>query len=286
MSPEIGIDTHTQTQSKFAHCVSALTAGENHRVWSLIVTFFGDLALSKGDRVSGALLTEFGNRAGIKPEAMRVALHRLRRGDWIASERNGRRSVYFLTPRGRKESVAASPKIYSNKSVTADGWSLIISASGTRLDALTTNSASAMYDWVPVDERLAIAPDTAVVSNDTALHLPITAAVPDWLQRRLIDGELNQACDRLVSVMSKFHQHCPDTKELDAIEIVTLRTLVVHSWRKVRLRQPELPDCFFPGNWNGSTCRLLVNQALQKLPKPELSDLDSHLFDTMETAAI
>ena len=62
------------------------------RVWSLLVTIFGDLALAKDARLSGASVNALTAAIGIKPEATRVASHRLRKEGWIESHRTGRQS--------------------------------------------------------------------------------------------------------------------------------------------------------------------------------------------------
>ena len=70
----------------FEAVVSDLRGDIPPRVWSLLVTVFGDLA-QDGSALPGTVLGEIMSRVGIKPEAMRVALHRLRKDGWIESER-------------------------------------------------------------------------------------------------------------------------------------------------------------------------------------------------------
>ncbi len=77
--------------------IAQLTDLQNLRVWSIIVSLFGDLAQKPGDQISGTTLTQIITPMGIKPEAIRVALHRLRKDGWIESTRSGRASVHFLT---------------------------------------------------------------------------------------------------------------------------------------------------------------------------------------------
>ena len=92
---------------------SALTALGSQRVWSLLVTVFGDLAQNEGDVIDGPVLSLLMADIGIKPEATRVALHRLRNDEWIVSTKQGRTSQHSLTARGRRESAAANPRIYN-----------------------------------------------------------------------------------------------------------------------------------------------------------------------------
>jgi phenylacetic acid degradation operon negative regulatory protein len=78
-----------------------------------LVSVFGELAQDQGSRISGSLLRHITEQIGIKPEAMRVASHRLSKDGWIDSERHGRTSAYYLTKWGRAQSASASPRIYA-----------------------------------------------------------------------------------------------------------------------------------------------------------------------------
>jgi phenylacetic acid degradation operon negative regulatory protein len=94
--------------------VEALATLKNQRVWSLLVTVFGDLAQNDGDVIEGPVLSVLMSDIGIKAEATRVALHRLRNDGWINSVKSGRNSLHSLTASGRQESSAASPRIYGH----------------------------------------------------------------------------------------------------------------------------------------------------------------------------
>src|SRR6056297_83501 len=100
-------------ESEFDQIVNALLGGDTPRVWSLLVTMFGDLALSPDARLSGACVNALTAAIGIKPEATRVALYRLRKEGWIESYRAGRQSKYALTAYGRSETLAARPRVYA-----------------------------------------------------------------------------------------------------------------------------------------------------------------------------
>ena len=72
------------------------------RVWSLVVTIMGDLCQSPDTCIPGKTLGDLVGRLGITNQALRVALHRLRRDGWIQTVREGRTSNYFLSGRFRK----------------------------------------------------------------------------------------------------------------------------------------------------------------------------------------
>ena len=94
--------------------VAHILGGEPPRVWSFIVTIFGDLAREDDRYISSRTLNRLTAEIGVKPEATRVALHRLRKEDWLESAKFGRESHYRLTNKGRKLSREAAPRIYGD----------------------------------------------------------------------------------------------------------------------------------------------------------------------------
>ena len=262
----------------FEDCVRILIADQNPRVWSLIVTFFGDLAQAEDDRVSGAVLTRIGQLAGIKPEAMRVALHRLRRDGWIESQRLGRKSEYFLTGHGREESAKASPRIYAREDTSIGKWTVLIAEPRKTVAEALPGLSNDKPGIVMSGNGFMIVSNAYPVKDEPLLALTGTdLAVPDWLRNRMIDGELSEACNKLSGTLAELA--CIDlrTQNLTALQVAVLRILIVHSWRRVRLRQPDLPDRFFPDSWTGPQCRAMVANLLEQLPRPQLRSLETSI---------
>ena len=70
--------------------VAHISGGDPPRVWSFIVTIFGDLAREDDRYISSRTLNRLTAEIRVKPEATRVALHRLRKEDWLESAKFGR----------------------------------------------------------------------------------------------------------------------------------------------------------------------------------------------------
>ena len=83
--------------------VAQILGVETPRVWSFIVTIFGDLARHDDRYISSRTLNRLTAEIGVKPEATRVALYRLRKEDWLESTKFGRESHYRLTKKGCKQ---------------------------------------------------------------------------------------------------------------------------------------------------------------------------------------
>ena len=52
-----------------------------------------------------------------------------------------------------------------------------------------------------------------------------------------------------------------------------LRSLIVHGWRRLVLKHPDLPPDVYSDAWRGHDCRALVTGLLTRLPRPALSAL-------------
>lgn len=263
----------------FAEAVALLSAGGDLRVWSIIVTIFGDLAQEEGDSIGGAVISAITGAMGIKPAAMRVALHRLRKDGWIESMRDGRVSRYCLSAYGRAESAAASGRIYGEAERPRQ-WKVVA------LPQLAQAARSSVDRALAESGYEGIAPGVFIGTGQlpSLPHEPFVfegawRSVPDWLKQAAASPELAEAyrllADQLQGTRDLVLRAPPDSP----LGVVTLRTLIVHQWRRIVLRHPALPDAFRPEGWPGTQCRELVAELLQRLPRPSLDALETHVAE-------
>ncbi|MBY6140497.1 PaaX family transcriptional regulator [Leisingera daeponensis] len=254
----------------FDATVQQLNDPQNQRVWSVIVSLFGDLAQEKGAQISGSALTRIITPMGIKPEAIRVALHRLRKDGWIESSRAGRASVHYLTEYGRNQSAAVTPRIYERHAAAPSEWHLLIAEDGA--GQATLDEVLLLPSYVAVNRTAALGHGPMPRNLDDLMAAGVSSiAVPEWLKLRLFPEHLRDACAALQLDLKKISA---PPAGLTPAQTGTLRTLLVHRWRRVVLRHPDLPPGFHPADWAGESCRALVFALLDKLPRPDLTALD------------
>lgn len=251
----------------YSDALNILTATATQRVWSVLVSVFGDLARHEGEGIDGPVLTALMAEAQIKPEATRVALHRLRNDDWITSTKSGRTSHHSLTRTGRRLSMAASARIYNTPAEAAQGWQLVL------LETATSESREQMeaQGFAPLAPRLYIGADTATAPAG-ALALPATAA-PRWLGAQFEPKDLSQDYAALHERLAALNALKLDAAALSPVQIGVLRSLIVHGWRRLVLKHPDLPPDVYSDAWRGHDCRALVTGLLARLPRPALSAL-------------
>jgi phenylacetic acid degradation operon negative regulatory protein len=65
--------------------------------------------------------------------------------------------------------------------------------------------------------------------------------------------------------------------EVGEEEAFLLRTLLIHDYRRLLLRDPELPDVLLPVDWSGQKARLLCKELYRRLEGPSERHLDQFL---------
>lgn len=244
-----------------------LTSLGVQRVWSLLVTVFGDLAQNEGDEINGPVLSTLMTELRIKPEATRVALHRLRNDNWIVSTKHGRTSRHSLTDQSRRISAAANPRIYGPPLDTARGWQLVMLESA----AVQSREEMEALGFAPLMPRIYVGADDST-PPENSLALPATHA-PAWLSAQFEPKDLVQDYAALHSALIQLDHALVQDHGLTAREIAVLRCAIVHSWRRLVLRHPNLPRQMYSGDWRGHNCRTLVMALLGRLPRPALSEI-------------
>nr|WP_290560274.1 PaaX family transcriptional regulator C-terminal domain-containing protein [Aestuariivita sp.] len=239
-----------------------------------MVTVFGDLAQQETARISGQALNHLARLIGLKPEAVRVALHRLRKDGWIDSQRSGRTSAYHLTPFGRARSAEASPLIYAKSPQAQEAWLVLTDPA---LPAMEYDGTGA---WLTANTLIAPAEPTG--EGVYASLIGPEATLPGWMTARICAPELarqsRDLVERLRALREQLEQH-----SLSPPQIAALRVLVVHSWRRVALKAPDLPGHVFPKDWAGQACRDLVADLLAQLPAQRLNILEQSVSETRRT---
>ncbi len=255
-----------------ARAIAVLTGDEPPRVWSFIVTIFGDLAQGEGDAMSGRVLARMAEEAGLRPETVRVALHRLRKDGWIDSHRNGRRSSYTLTRFGRAQSAAAAPRIYAPHAPEPGGWTVLLADPGGRGDAL--GDIASRTDAVPLGTVGLLVPGPVETVEPGLLRICADRIdIPDWVRASTAPDDLRDSFARLADRLGRVDALV--ALPVPGLRAATVRVLIVHSWRRVLLRHADLPEALFPDDWKGEVCRRRVQGLLTRLPRPALQAIET-----------
>jgi phenylacetic acid degradation operon negative regulatory protein len=248
-------------KSGYANSVAALSTLGSLRVWSVLVTVFGDLA--QDCALDGPTLSAIMGQIGIKPEATRVALHRLRGDGWITSEKTGRTSLHRLTAKGQHDSAAARPRIYGRPEQMTQSVELIVTPQ--------SGAALSPVDFAQIAPRLYIC-GAGVTAPQDAMQLYPTD-LPPWLSDEIETPAMRASYAALHAVLSDIETVLPPRTDLTPLQISVLRILIVHAWRRLTLKHPDLPRAAHSLDWRGHDCRALVTACLDRLERPAIDDI-------------
>ncbi len=245
----------------FEQTTQALLALGNHRVWSLIVTLFGDLAQENGTTIDGLTLSAVMTELQVRPEAVRVALHRLRNEGWITSEKIGRTRRHALTQKSRAQSATASARIYASPLPSGGGWQLVILKDTDSIPSgnMLERGFAHLMPRVYLGAGAAIAPKNVVVLQG--------GDVPVWLGTQIAPTMHTDEYRALLPVLQSVDKKL-NGAHLSNLQLAVLRCLIVHNWRRIILRHPPLPCSLLPDKWEGHQCHILVNRLLERFPRP------------------
>ncbi len=252
---------HTDTFQKLTDDLRSLGG---RRVWSLMISLFGDLAQNKGEGIDGPLLSAIMAEMQVKPEAARVALHRLRNDGWIVSVKSGRISQHSLSAEGRAQTIAASPQIYADPRAPIAHWQLVMTPDST--PQLTQEMLR--RGFTTLAPRIFAGPKEATAPANM-LVLPASDA-PDWLRHQIAPPGF----DDLLNTLSDLQSRLPAPGALSPVQTAVLRCLVVHNWRRLVLKNPMPPAALADPAGTAHRCHLLVADLLTRFPRPRMTDIE------------
>ena len=286
--------------------LAQLLATRPPRAKSLVVTVFGDSILPHGGTVWVGSLIRLLGTFGINERGVRTAVQRLTVEGWLSNRSVGRRSDYTPTPESRPRFEAADRRIYAAAAPDWDGtWCLVLLGQGG-ISTSERDTARRELRWHGFGE----------ISPALLLH---PAADPDSLRHALDDlglsgraivfegaagvafapesstgskafGELVRSAWRLDDLVLEYRDFLGRFGPLDGMQegrllrdpetCFGLRTLAIHEYRRVLLRDPQLPEELLPEQWEGREARRLCARVYQRLE----ARAEKYLLATSQTS--
>lgn len=259
--------------------VERLHARGRPRVWSLVITIFGDAIVPRGGRVPLTVLRQIMARLGIEPGALRTALSRLAADGWVERERRGRNSFFSLDERGRHAFDLATRRIYAAGPPVWDGaWTVAIAPPGGSEPAGRELGESG---FVRVAAGVYLRPRTTgeaiaerALSDMLVIH-GASAEHPEMLRSLWPSGEIAEAYAAFIEAHRPLADWLERGRALAPFDAIAARTLLIHDWRRIALRDPGLPPALLPEGWPGEEARKLAAHLYAGLAGPSEAWLDT-----------
>lgn len=251
-------------------------AADPPRVPSLIITVWGDALVPHGGAAWLATLIALLGQFGVNERAVRTGVFRVARDGWLVAQPVGRRSRYQVSGQAGARFARAFHRVYDSPFEPWDGeWEAVVPHSD-----LGPSSRRRLRDELAWAGFAEFAPGVHLrparrdgVAARIVEALGVAGAVTGFVARDAADGALPSLASRAESVyalgalaadyrrfiarhagvVAAFRQRAnPDPAQAFAI-----RTLLVHAYRRVRLRDPQLPREVLPDDWPGTAAYAL-----------------------------
>lgn len=238
------------------------------------MTILGDAIAPRGGTIALASLIRLAMPFGLTERLVRTSIGRLANEEWVSFQRSGRASFYSLTTNGRARFAEATQRIYGAPPQDWDGlWTMAIvppSLKSRRDDlreellwlgfgqitpgvfAHPTYRESAIS--VRLDE-LQLAGQLVVMKGS----ILSPAASGNLVAMGWDLDDLGRRYKRFIDMFAPVAAAVDGAATVPLVGEVAfiLRTLLLHEYRKVHLRDPLLPTVLLPEDWVGTDAQKL-----------------------------
>jgi phenylacetic acid degradation operon negative regulatory protein len=245
---------------------------------------FGDAIAPHGGAMRlGDLVSVFG-QFGVNERLVRTSVFRLAKEGWLVAKRQGRRSVYSLTPNGMLQFQRAYKRVYSDQYRQWDGsWTLVCmppkrdaspvwAKLGHELEwegfgRIAPNvfghpspglgALRELLDSLQLSNRVFV---LSARSLDVFATLPLTKLIDESWDLQSLEKGYHEFTRRF----APFGNSHPAPK-LTRSESFIVRTLMIHWFRRVTLHDPQIPAEMLPDQWPGHFAYELCHRIYQMI---------------------
>jgi phenylacetic acid degradation operon negative regulatory protein len=302
--------THSNALNPLAAHLKKFRQQDRLNAGSLIISVLGDAVMPRGGRIALGSLIGLMAPFGVGERWVRTAVFRLVKADWLKSLPCGRKVDYQLTSSGLQRFEESACHIYAKQAPVWDGqWRLVTVLSDLpsrkreqlrralywqgfgelRAGCFVHPGAdlTAVLDAL-VSDGLGELKGSLAVFRATSLEFSVPvapapgqdllAASKDWVAQTWPLAHLAQAYADFVALYAPLEKHlrascAPVDEELAFL----CRTLLIHDYRRLMLRDPELPQSLLPAAWPGEQARHLCRDLYERLWEASESHLQKNL---------
>ena len=275
--------------AKIQQIIDSVVKNETLSGTSLISTIFGDSVLHRGGNISLASLIQLLELFGFNDRAVRTSVFRLVKNDWLCSDKIGRTSFYRITDSSRSTYLQAEQRIYNDQMKEWDHyWDLILMSS---LDTENKALLKKELEWLgfanistnlmsyPGCNRIELQrllvdlnmSEQVVVFKAETLQLFNNSV--DTIGRMLrTNWPIDELRQRYLQFLDIFREIgvllMQENEQLEPVQAFQIRTLLIHYYRRILLKDPALPLELLPTDWPAISARTLSMNIYKKVFEP------------------
>ncbi|MEN9904541.1 MAG: hypothetical protein RLZZ555_1106 [Pseudomonadota bacterium] len=269
---------------------------------SLIISVFGDAVLPRGGRIWLGGLINLLQPLDLNDRLVRTTVFRLVKDEWLETRTLGRRTDYLLTSSGQRRFEEAARQIYAAHAPLWDRRWRLVMVVGELQSRERERLRRALYwqGFGQLNPACFVHPGADLEAAFDALEsggmagllprlMPLLAIKPD-LGHSASDGDIVSSAwnleqlatdyDAFVACYRPIQQAVREAqgRGLGEQEAFLARTLLIHDFRRLLLRDPELPEVLLPAGWPGHEARRLCGEIYRGLLPFSERHLDRHLL--------
>ena len=270
------------------------------RASSLIVTVWGDSILPHGGAVMLGGLIDLLAPFGFNERLVRTSVFRLAREGWLKAKTIGRESLYRLTRDGARRFRQAYRRIYRPPDDRwNESWEVVIVDGPRGAERRALKQELQWEGFGAFDSGVLARPaatGSAVLRIAAALNVQseitvfrarddpalggrtLASRVPDAWDLMALAKHYREFLRRFGNVIDRFRM--ADGATLDPAQAFIVRTLLIHAYRRVLLRDPQLPAALLPPDWPGAAAFELCGD-FYRVTQPAA---ERHLTATLQNA--
>ena len=257
------------------------------RAKSLVMTVFGDAITPHGGTVWLGSLIALLAPFGISDRLVRTSVFRLADEGWLEASRSGRRSQYRLSTQGEKRFLRAHQRVYTSRPSTWNGrWTLVMLmmdqlSAGAKLSLKKEllwegfgQMASGLFAY-PGQQQEAL---TEILARTGAANKVCVLQAAD----QEMDGTmplanlrehgwpLHEVRNLYLQFIARFEplqKLLAKAQSLTPQQALTVRTLLIHTYRRVQLQDPQLPAELLGTDWPGAAAHALCRDLYLQVSK-------------------
>jgi phenylacetic acid degradation operon negative regulatory protein len=261
---------------------------------ALVVTFFCDVVTQHGGEIWLGSIIRALTPLGINERLTRTSVYRLVQDGWLESRKQGRRSYYRLTQTGQNYYQRAAQRIYTCAHAEWDGdWSVLFISlvPDDRRDSLKRGLSWLGYGQM-APGVYALPSNQPLTLNELLQDLGLrdhvvqmqaraqdTESLKELVLSRWKLDELQELYKDFISLYLKAGKALHAQKSIDGHSKLLLRILLIHEYRRILLKDPELPVEMLPENWEGHIARSLTAQIYRELVNQTTNWVGQELLD-------
>jgi phenylacetic acid degradation operon negative regulatory protein len=246
---------------------------------SLIVTLFGDSIMPRGGVIALRSLIHLAALFGLNERLVRTATSRLASDGWLEARRSRKLGEYQLSDSGRERFAEATQRIYGEPHTAWTGrWTIVVLP---ELPAPQRQKIARELSWHGFGQPRAgvfAHPEINLGDLDLGTWEPKLPKNTLYFEANLSSPTEPQSLVSLgwdIAELGKRYQGFVDRYHRALLSLQTgkvipqaafiLRTLLIHEYRKLHLRDPLLPQRLLPASWPGTRAAMLCKEIYSRI---------------------